>query len=358
MFSVFSLPILSTVPRSGTWFLRYAISFLCHLDRGGRIDDRLTGRVSGDPTGEPFDFQRFRGGPLFHVQGTLPDDHLFIGHTVCPGFAASEIDWWTATPFHVRGYDYFHEGMNYRYTPVDLAPYAYTPVRIRALERAASRGRARPIVFVYRNPLDQAVSYFRYSQNHKDATYSSVNGRPLSAVPLREYLLDSALPSYAKQFISFQTLAERQPAQVRLVSYEQLIADPVDVLAGILDHLSGTARQRPALADAVRLARREHMMAIEREIGRSLDGTRVDRGSHVSEVTPGRVDRPIDDAMRDEAMDRLNRMGIDIGHFKEAVGEQVQGMPGLRPTLGSVRGVARREAPTTHPPPGPGQGLL
>jgi hypothetical protein len=204
MFRVFSLPILSTVPRSGTWFLRYAISFLCHLERGGRIDDRLTGRVFGDASGATFDFQHFRGGPLFHVHGTLPDDHLFIGHTVCPGFAASDVDWWGATPFHVPGYDYFHEGMNYRYTPVDLAAYRYTPVRVRALERSARRGHSRPIVLVYRSPLDQAVSYYRYSQNHKQATYNSMNGCPLTALALRDYLFDSALPSYAKQFISFR----------------------------------------------------------------------------------------------------------------------------------------------------------
>jgi hypothetical protein len=332
MFSVFSLPILSTVPRSGTWFLRYAISFLCHLDRGGRIDDRLTGRVFGDPSGELFDFQRFRGGPLFRVRGTLPDDHLFIGHAVCPGFAASDVDWWGATPFHVPGYDYFHEGMNYRYTPVDLATYRYTPVRVRALERSARRGRGRPIVLVYRNPLDQAVSYFRYSQNHKEATYNSINGRPLTAVALHDYLFESALGSYAKQFISFQALAERHPAQICLVSYEQLIASPVEVLAGILDHLSGTPRQRPALADAVWLARREHMKAIERELGRSLDGTRVNRGSHISQVAPGRTDRPIDHATRDEAMARLNRMGIDIGLFKRPLGKDAATALGRRRT--------------------------
>jgi hypothetical protein len=316
MFRVFSLPILSTVPRSGTWFLRYAISFLCHLERGGRIDDRLTGRVFGGASGAAFDFQHFRGGPLFHVRGTLPDDHLFIGHTVCPGFAASDVDWWGATPFHVPGYDYFHEGMNYRYTPVDLAAYRYTPVHVRALERAARCGRSRPIVLVYRNPFDQAVSYYRYSQNHKESAYNSMNGRPLAALALRDYLFDSALPSYAKQFISFQMLAKRYPAQVRLVPYEQLMAQPIDVLAGILDHLSGTPRERPALADAVWLARRDHMKAIEKELGRSLDGTRVERGSHISQVTSGRPDAHIDDGTRAEAMAFLNRLGLDIGLFE------------------------------------------
>ena len=112
---------------------------------------------------------------------------------------------------------------------------------------------------------------------------------------MRDYLFESALPSYAKQFISFQALAERHPAQVRLVPYEQLMAKPVEVLAGILDHLSGTPRERPALADAVWLARREHMKAIEKELGRSLDGTRIDRGSHISQVTPGRSDARLDE---------------------------------------------------------------
>ena len=84
MFGVYGLPILSTIPRSGTWFLRYAISFLCHLEGGGRIDDRITGKVIGMASGQPFDFKRFKGGPLFRVQGTLPAEHLFIGHTAYP----------------------------------------------------------------------------------------------------------------------------------------------------------------------------------------------------------------------------------------------------------------------------------
>ena len=66
MFAAYKLPVLSMIPRSGTWFLRYAISFLCPLEAGGRIDDRLTGRLVGSPFGQRFDFGRFRED---HVQG-------------------------------------------------------------------------------------------------------------------------------------------------------------------------------------------------------------------------------------------------------------------------------------------------
>jgi hypothetical protein len=318
MFGVYGLPILSTIPRSGTWFLRYAISFLCHLEGGGRIDDRLTGRVVGVPSGLQFDFRRFRGGPLFRVQGTLPTDHLFIGHTVCPGFdsQAAGIDWWKKTEFHVPGYDYFHDGMNYRYTPVDLAPYDYAPVRVPALERSASKGHGLPAVLVYRNPLDQAASYFRYCQNHKDPTYNSRNGRPLTGMPFRDYLFKSALPSYAKQFISFQAMAKQCPGQVLLVSYERLIEKPVEVLADILDHLSGGSQDWLALDDAVWLARSEHMKAIEKELDRSLDGTRTNRGSHISQVNPGKSDSRIDGKTRSAAVALLQQWGIDTALFE------------------------------------------
>jgi Sulfotransferase domain len=318
MFRLNSLPILATVPRSGTWFLRYSISFLSHLERGGRIDDRLTGRTYGDPSGPQFDFRAIKGGPLFRMHGLLSAKHLFIGHTVCPGFTADAagLDWWTTTPFHVRGYDYFHEGLDYNEVPVDLASYPSAPVQVAALERAARKGTAAPIVLVYRNPIDQARSYMRYCQNHKEAAYNSISGRPLSTVPFGEYLLEHALPSYAKQFISFQVLAARFPDQVLLVSYERLELEPVEALADILDHLAGSSRPWPTLGDAVQLARRDHMKAVEKELGRSLDGTRRDRSSHITQVKTSPTEARIDERTRTEALAILDRMGVNTELFE------------------------------------------
>lgn len=311
MFAAYKLPVLSTIPRSGTWFLRYAVSFLCHLEAGGRIDDRLTGKIAGNPFGPRFDFGRFRGGPLFKVGDTLPADHLFIGHTVCPGFEPEAAKWWAQTPFHVPGFDYLHEGMNYRHTPVELAPYDYTPIDAKALEKAARKGTGGRIVLVYRNPLDQISSYLHYSREHVSLAYNAFRGRPLRSVSLRDYMFGGALASYAKQFISFQQQARRYPDLVRLVPYEQLMDRPVEMLADILDHLAGTPRDHALLADAVNLARSDHMKAIEKELGHSLDGTRMGRGSHIQRT---RTDLP-DSRMRDQAVAYLRLLGIDTGLF-------------------------------------------
>ena len=312
MFAAYKLPVLSTIPRSGTWFLRYAISFLCHLEAGGRIDDRLTGKIIGNPFGPRFDFGRFRGGPLFKVGNTLPADHLFIGHTVCPGFEPEAIKWWAQTPFHVPGFDYLHEGMNYRYTPVELAPYEFAPINGKALEKAARKGTGGRIVLVYRNPLDQIASYLHYSREHVSLAYNAFRGRPLRTVSLRDYMFGGALASYARQFISFQQQARRYPDLVRLVAYERLMDHPVETLAAILDHLAGAPRDHAVLADAVHLARSDHMKAIEAELGRSLDGTRMGRGSHIQRT---KTDLP-DSKMREQAVAYLRLLGIDTGLFE------------------------------------------
>ena len=78
----------------------------------------------------------------------------------------------------------------------------------------------------------------------------------------------------------------------------------------------------PALGDAVWLARREHMKAIEKELDRSLDGTRIDRGSHISQVSPSRSDARIDERMRAEAVAFLDRLGVDTDLFDWPLGKQ------------------------------------
>lgn len=323
MFGHYRLPILATVPRSGTWFLRYVLAFLCHLDRGGRVDDRLTGEIIGDPAGPAFDFEGFRGGPLFDVQGALPARQVFVGHTVCPGFQGAGFGWWRSTRFHLPGYDYFGEGHNYRYTPVDLSRDRYTAVPLRTLRRSVRDGSSGPIVLVYRNPLDQAASYYRYCCRHRDPVYSTLDGRPLGSVGFEEYLFGCALPSYARQLVSFQVQARRHPGQVLLMPYERLVQDPVEQLRTVLDHLAGRPQSWPWLAAAVALARGPHLRAIERELGRSLDGTRIDDSSHITRPDASPADSRPDPSRWRESLARLSGWGIDVSLFVASQGSGI-----------------------------------
>jgi hypothetical protein len=111
-------------------------------------------------------------------------------------------------------------------------------------------------------------------------------------------------------------MADRHPTQVLLMPYERMLRDRVGALAIVLDHLNGSPREWATLADAVWLARTEHMKAIEKELGRSLDGTRPEHGSHITQVNPGRPSRRVDERLRSEALARLAGMGVDTGLFE------------------------------------------
>jgi hypothetical protein len=293
--------------------LRYVVSFMGHLARGGRIDDLLTGETVGRADGRPFDYGAVRGGPLFYVSRVLSTNHLFIGHAVCPGFGdlADMVEWWSGTAFHVRGYDCFHEEASYRHTPVDLAPYESTPVDVATMERAARVGRGAPIALVYRNPIGQAASYFRYCQAHADPAYSRFRGVPLVDTSFQDYLFGGALVSYARQFVSYQLQSVRHPHLVKLVAYERLVERPLETMTDLLNHLAGGARAWPMLPSAIHLARKRHMRAIEARLGRSLDGTRRGSDSHMTSAAEFDREWPAASALRDEVIARLTSMGVD-----------------------------------------------
>jgi hypothetical protein len=108
-------------------------------------------------------------------------------------------------------------------------------------------------------------------------------------------------------------MAARYPGLVRLVPYEQLVDKPEEALTGLLNHLAERSRRDwPNLREAVRLARSEHLKAVEAELGRSLDGTRVGNGSH---MRGSQVCEQIDDSLRDEAISQLQGLGIDTTLF-------------------------------------------
>ncbi|WP_422003234.1 hypothetical protein [Reyranella sp.] len=316
-----NIPVLATIPRSGTWFLRYAISFLAHLQRGGRITDQLTGTVFGRRWGAEFNFRDFEGGPLFEQAGLRGVDYMFIGHCVCPGFRSSEpvTTPWNSLGFHVRGYDYFGEGWDY--ANIGVEPIGsrgrrhHVFVDHREMEVGALLGRFRAAL-VYREPIEQAASYKWYSAQHRDPAFRYFRGEPVAGMSFEKYLLECALPSYAKQFLSFQRMAQDFPAAVRLIRYADLMADSRKVVAGLLDHLLGEGHRRDFLEDAIHLARRDHLRAIEEGMGKSLDGTGALQRGHIRGARDDA--RSGDRALRRQAMDFLSELGVDTSLFEDS----------------------------------------
>ncbi len=69
------------------------------------------------------------------------------------------------------------------------------------------------------------------------------------------------------------------------------------------------------LPAVVRLARKEHMRAIESKLGRSLDGTRNGHNSYMRPSSDVEREPPVEPALRNEAIGVLSDMGVDCSLF-------------------------------------------
>jgi hypothetical protein len=311
------VPVIGCIPGSEVWFFRFAIAFLAHLGQGGQIVDRLRGRVVGSAAGRPFNFDHLTGGPLLWAPNLVASDHLFIGHAVCPGFnkVAAGFPWWQDTRFCAPGFDYFHEGLDYTQVPVDMAPHTTVPVSVKGLDGAAWAEPGQRAVLVYPDPLDQAACYFNYCRKHFAPAYNTLDGRPLADWNFRDYLFLHALPSYAKVFVSYQVMASQVPGSVSIVPHWRLLERPAETLASMLSHLTGRSQDWPMIEDAVDLARREHLAAVELELGRPLDGTRRRRPSRNRDVREEIFHEELDPDLGREALELLASLGVDSQYF-------------------------------------------
>jgi len=311
------VPIIAGIPGTDVWFLRFALAFLVHLGQGGQIADRLRKRVVGTAAGRPFNFDHLRGGPLLWAPSLIRSGHFFIGHATCPGFSriSAKYPWWQGTRFCAPGYDYFHDGLDYAQVPVDLAPHAYAPVSVSGMEAAAWTNRAQRAVLIHQDPVEQAAFYFNYCRADLRPAYNILEGRRLADWNFRDYLFQHALPSYAKTFISYQAMATDVPGSVSIVPQRSLRERPAETLGSMLSHLTGKPRAWPMIDEAIDLARKEHLVAVEAEIGRPLDRARRRRRGQSADIYEQLTPEQSDPRLQHEAFELLSSLGVDTRHF-------------------------------------------
>ncbi len=313
------LPIVAFVPGTDVWFLRFAFAFLSHLQQGGHVVDRLSGQCIGNAAGPSFNFDHMNGGPLLWAPILTLSSPVYRSYGLSRIYRiSSQFDWWASTPFSAPGYDYLHEGMNYGHVPVDLAPHAFVSVSVGDVDAAAWTSSGQRMVFVYGDPIEQAVGYFDYCRQQVRPAYSQLGERRLADWPFDEYLFQHALPSYAKIFVSYQAMAQAVPGSVHIVSEDALRATPAQVLSSVLSHLN-LGRWQSAMIDyVVNLSRREHVMAIEREIGRRLTSSRGSRKTATRSAPEAVFMAARDPGLRREALTCLASMGVDTAYFQAA----------------------------------------
>jgi hypothetical protein len=244
---------IGAMPRSGTWYISMTLRFYNEL---------LQGKALSVPS---------HGQTYAQSQTALGVEHIAVVHTLCPGFTHYQGPHraaWDRLTFFSDSFDIADEFME----------------KTAFLTDPASNPQAR-IGYLYRNPLDQAVSFYHHSLSSK-----TLGNRMAAYAGPRAYFFDQGLDSYIKQFLSYWVMKETRPDQVELIRYEDLLRSPKPTLEGVLRFLghdpSSTACQEK-LDMALAKTSMEGIREMESLLGHSLANDQRDASS--SHIKDGRI---------------------------------------------------------------------
>lgn len=272
----------ATMPRSGTWMCAMLFhAFNGYLNSYEIISDRIR---------------------LFNF---YPDLKLnkFHNHLIFPGFRGASGKWdlrpmWDKLDFYVEGYDVG--------SPMLAGKPFFDPC-----QNPSAR-----VIYVYRNPLDQCVSFYRHGKNHVNCrlTYAVRNGREQFISNANEFAEWVGLESYLKQFLTFHYMRNRCP-NLLMVRYEDLVRTPREVFKGMLSFLgisTGEEEKAEALNRAVEYVNAENLKKLEQKLGRALGNDQRTNGeSHMRGGLVGSWREHLSDETVQGAWRRFEEFGVD-----------------------------------------------
>ena len=273
---------ICTIPRSGTWYVHYFFEF---------FDSILTNRS---------EIRREH----YQILYSSMKIYKFHVHSIFPGFIEEYHgryrEKWDRLKFH-------HDGANSGYQMFSQARDIYYP----------SNNRIVRIVFIYRNPFDQAVSLFQTRENgNSDVFYYEKKGGSHPAENPGEFIRFIGIQSYIKQFFTFHAMKDKYSKNLLMIPYENLVRNPEAVFKSILHFfecdLNGQRKEK-AFRAALNLSSMDSLKQIEQTSGRSIGSNKP--GSHIHGGEIGKWKRYIRPQDLEYCEDRLNEFGLTSNDF-------------------------------------------
>lgn len=270
--------LLSTIPRSGTWYTRYFFRFYHEYLLGRNPGIQQVNEVVTDAR-RYSDFSQTLGFSSFHMD-----------HFTCPGFAASglpEVEAWNAL-VQASGRGPFEKDMQEHFA-------GFSP------EKSDNR-----LIFIYRHPFSQYLSTVKglALQGDSDGVLPPFNpqwpvGQALfKNAPAPEQSFQYYLEGFRKSnlmeawlihFVSFHAMRRQYPGRILMVPFEEMMQSPKSWLLKMLAFI-GQDTSGAVVLDAANRAeeavRKDRMKAYEAELGHSIaDSPRVAQAKVKSATT-------------------------------------------------------------------------
>jgi hypothetical protein len=283
--------IIATMPRSGTWYNHYFFDFYHQLLQG-KTD--LNAKVTSAP---------------ISAKDTIGLDFMLICHATCPGFhhyQGKHREAWDKLVFYVNGFNHAKDIIEHNIKFLD--PFLNKDARI---------------VYLYRNPLDQAISFFRHAQNHKDQQHryrKDSQGNMVLMTNVKEYIHHVGLEAYIKQFLTYKIMKDMWPDNILMVTYKNLTRDPKATFMKILKHF-GHDIDNPSRLEkldiALALSSKDSMKNIENNIGYAFGDDQIDpKERHVRDGAIGKWKGYFNNDDLKSIEDKLNLFDLSLADFE------------------------------------------
>jgi hypothetical protein len=303
--SEFKNPVLiSTMTRSGTWYNREFYFFYNELLRGKNKRDILHDMIKNRYKIKyriPTDIEK------------LGFDIMFIQHWLCPGFIENYNDIyrkkWDELIFyssHVPGK--FTDYMKLMKIEKKVNPYKNDNAKI---------------IFYFRNPLDQNVSYFNGIKDHNDKNLLFYFNKKLNKNEyfknISHFLKTAGMDMYIKHYLSFKLLEKIFPRNILLLSYEDMVNDPEENFRKslkFLGHNVDLKNYNSEFMEALNMSSKESIMELEKKYGHAISRSYNNNAKHIKDAKIGKWKQILNDDDLKYIDMRLNEFGLKLQNFK------------------------------------------
>ena len=276
--------LVATMPKSGTWYTKYFFHYYNDYFNGANSDGVLS--------------EKERGIVRIY-KDNLKLDKFLVAHTVNPlrRDILKDNPKWHELDFYVHGFDW---ASNIIFQEEGFHDALQTGIL--------------KIVYLYRNPLDQAVSFFRHIQKHKDDRHTycyNQDGEKIVFKDTQDYFLRVGMDAYIKQFLSYSDY----PNDALMISYEQLTTHPEQSFRTIIEYFCGEVHEE-AFQHALRKSSIGEMKNLEESLGRALGNDQTDQQErHVRDGAIGKWKSHFSTEAVEEIRAKFAEYGIPIENF-------------------------------------------
>lgn len=165
-----------------------------------------------------------------------------------------------------------------------------------------------PMVYIYRNPLDEMMSLWLHNKQHKNEIHQEA-GKML----FKDFVFKHALDSYIKQFLSWWQVRDNK--RILLIKYEDLVNNADEVFTHILNHLKIELDKR-ALNVGLAWSSKNVLKLKEKEYGLANDQLSI-KGTHIHNAD-NQWKKYLNEEDLGKIEDCLNEFGLSLTMFTGA----------------------------------------